>query len=78
MWRAEPAGALTWHAGPPCGCEVALRPRGRAVGGPREARGRTRRDHVAGVHAGPRGLPCRAPRGRGLADGGPTGIVGPG
>ena len=43
-------------------------------------RRRTRRNHVAGgprVHAGPRGRPCGAPRGRGLVDGGPTGIVGP-
>ena len=45
-WRAEPGDALTWRAGPPRGCDVALRPRGRAVGGPREAqvahRARTR------------------------------------
>ena len=30
---------LTWRAGPPRGCDVALRPRDRAVGGPREAQG---------------------------------------
>ena len=30
------------------------------------------------IHAGPRGRPCGAPRGRGSANGGPTGIVGPG
>ena len=28
---------LTWRAGPSRGCDVALRPRGRAVGGPHEA-----------------------------------------
>ena len=32
-WRAE----LTWRAGPHHGCDVALRPRGRAAHGPREA-----------------------------------------
>ena len=46
MWRAGPTGELTWHAGPPCRCDVALRPRGRAAGGPHEAqvahRARTR------------------------------------
>ena len=44
---------LTWRAGPPRGCDAALRPRGRAVGGPREAqvahKARTlgRRPHVS-------------------------------
>ena len=28
---------LTWRAGPPRRCDAALRPRGRAAGGPREA-----------------------------------------
>ena len=28
---------LTWRAAPPRGCDAALRPRGRATGGPREA-----------------------------------------
>ena len=37
MWRDGPASELTWHAGPPRGCDAALRPRGRAAGGPREA-----------------------------------------
>ena len=37
MWRAGPGGELTWHAGPARGCDVALRPRGRATAGPREA-----------------------------------------
>ena len=32
-----PARELTWRTGPPRGCGAALRPRGRAVGGPREA-----------------------------------------
>ena len=68
-WRAKRAQrqADTWRAGPSHGCDVALRPRGRAVGGPREAqeahraqpRGRRPRDH-----AGPHGRPCGAPRGR--------------
>ena len=31
------SGELTWRAGPPHGCDAALRPRGRAAGGPREA-----------------------------------------
>ena len=46
MWQAGPARKLTWRAGPLRGCDVALRPRGRAAGGPREAqvahRARTR------------------------------------
>ena len=37
---------LTWRAGPPHGCDTALRPRGKAAGRPREAqvvhRARTR------------------------------------
>ena len=45
-WRAGPAGELMWCAGPLRGCDVALRPRGRATGGPRKAqvahRARTR------------------------------------
>ena len=32
-----PSGELTWRAGPPRGCDVALRPHGRATAGPREA-----------------------------------------
>ena len=36
-WRAEPGGALAWRAGPPRGCDAALWPRGKAVGGPHEA-----------------------------------------
>ena len=35
-WRAGLGGELTWRAEPPCGCDVALRPRGRAMTGPRE------------------------------------------
>ena len=52
-WRAGPASELTWRARPPRGCDVALRPRGRAAGGPRKAhvahRARTRgtRPHVS-------------------------------
>ena len=45
-WQAEPSGTLTRCAGPPRGCDAALRPRGRAAGGPHEAhvahRARTR------------------------------------
>ena len=37
MWRAGLGGELTWHTGPPRGCDAALRPRGKAAGGPREA-----------------------------------------
>ena len=57
---------LTWHAGPPHGCDVALRPRGRAAGGPREAheahRARTcgRRPRVSPWSTQ---TPVRAPRG---------------
>ena len=73
------SGELTRGAGPPHGCHAALRPRGRAVSGPRGAqeahnarpRGKGPRDH-----AGPRGRPCGAPNGR-LAHGGPTGIEEP-
>ena len=36
-WRVGLGDELTWRAGPPCGCDAALRPRGRAAGGPREA-----------------------------------------
>ena len=52
---------------------MALRPRGRATAGPREA-------HVTLTRGRrPRGRPGGAPRGiRGFADGGSTGIVGPG
>ena len=46
MWREGPTRKVTWRAGPPHGCDTALRPRGRAAGGPREAqvahRARTR------------------------------------
>ena len=60
--EADVARKLTWHAGPVRGCDAALRPRGRAARGPREARvararGKRPRD--------PRGCPCGAPRGRG-------------
>ena len=72
-----PGGAMTWCAGPPRGCDAALRPCGRAEGGPREAqeahraRTRGRRPHVS---TGPRERPCGVPRGRrGSAYGGPTG-----
>ena len=36
-WRVGPARELTWHEGPQRGCDAALRPRGRAMGGSREA-----------------------------------------
>ena len=61
-WRGERElrRADTWRAGPPHGCNATVRPRGRAVGGPRGAqeahsarpRGRGPRDQ-----AGPRGVP---------------------
>ena len=77
MWRAGPAGELTWCAGPPRGCDAALRPRGRAAGGPREAqvahrvRTRGRRPRVSTrVHPDPR-VGCHVVGG--LAYGGPTG-----
>ena len=75
-WRAGPSGELTWCGGPPRGCDAALWPCDRAAGGPREAqeahRARTRGRRPR-VSTGPRGRPCGAPRGRGSADGGPTG-----
>ena len=67
----------TWRAGPPHGCDAALRPRGRAAGGPREAqvahraRTRGRRPRVSmRVHADARVGHHVA---GGSADGGPTG-----
>ena len=39
-----------WRAGPPHGCDAALTPRGRAVGGPRGVQEAQRRGHVAGGH----------------------------
>ena len=71
-WRAGPGGELTWHAGPARGCDVALRPRGRATAGPREAQVALTRGRR------PRGRPEGTPRGtEGFAQGGPTGIVEP-
>ena len=65
-----------WRAGPPHRCDATLRPRGRVVGGPRGAQ-EAHKARPCGrgprVHAGPRGHPSGAPRGRGSADGGPTG-----
>ena len=76
-WRAGPGGKLTWRARPPRGCDAALRPRGRAAGGPRDAkvahraRTRGRRPRMStGVHADAR---VGAKWQRGSADGGPTG-----
>ena len=52
-WRSGPGGELTWCVGPQSECDVALRPRGRAAGGPREvqvahrARTRGRRPRVS-------------------------------
>ena len=58
-WRAGPGGELTWHVGAARGCDVALRPRGRASAGPREAQ-------VALTHGRrPRGRPGGAPHGIG-------------
>ena len=63
--------------GPPHRCDAALRPRGRAAGGPREAqevhRARTRGRRPC-VSTRPRGRLCGAPRGRiGSVYGGTTG-----
>ena len=79
-WQAGPAGELTWRAGPPRRCDAALRPRGKATGGPREAqvahrahkaRTRGRRPRVSTrVHANAR--EWRHVAGR-LAGEGPTG-----
>ena len=74
-WRAGQGGELTWHAGPARGCNVALRPRGRATAGPHEApvaltRGRRPRGRV---HADAR--EGRTWHAGGFACGGPTGIV---
>ena len=56
----------TWRAGPPHGCDVALRPRGRAAGGPREVqeahRARTRGKRPC-VSTRSTRTPVRAPRG---------------
>ena len=56
-----------WRADVARGCNAALRPRGRAAGGPREAqeahKARTRGRRPC-VSTGPRGRPCGAPRGR--------------
>ena len=68
---------LTWRVGPPRGCDAALRPRGRAAGGPREAqvahkaRTRGRRPHGSTrVHADA----CEGRHvARGSASEGPTG-----
>ena len=60
------ASGASWRAGLPRGCDVALRPRGRAMGGPREAQ-KTHRARTSGrrpcVFTRPRGCPCGAPRG---------------
>ena len=65
-WRAGPCGELTWHAGPPRGCDAILRPHGRAAGGPHEAQvahraqTRGRRPRVSTR------TPVWAPRGKGV------------
>ena len=72
---------MTWRAGPPGGCDAALRPRGRAAGGPREvqeahrARTRGRRPRMS---TRPCGRPCGAPHGRGVGIWRAHGLVGPG
>ena len=75
---------LTWRAGPLRGCDAALRPRGRATGGPRgaqvahRARTRGRWPRSPRSPCGPCGCPRGAPRDRrgggGLAVEGPTGL----
>ena len=64
---------LTWRAGPPHGCDAALRPRGRVAGGPRGVqvahRSRTRGKRPRGSTRTPvRGATWQV----GLAYGGPT------
>ena len=78
MWQARPGGELTWHAEPPRRCDAALRSRGRAAGGPRDAkvmhraRTRGRRPRMSTrVHADARVR--RHVAGGGSAFGGPTG-----
>ena len=79
-WRAGPPGKLMWHARPPRGCDVALRPRGRAWVAHARRMWRTGRRHVAGGHACPRvhAMPVWGTtwQERSVV-GGPTGIVGP-
>ena len=67
-WRAGLGGVLTWHTGPPRGCDAALRPRGTVAGGPREAQ----EAHRAWTHGRrprvstrPRERLCGVPHGRG-------------
>ena len=76
-WGAGLGGELTWCAGPSRGCDVALRPGGRATTGPRVAqvaltRGRRPRERVHADAREGRHVAC------GFACGGSTGIVGPG
>ena len=73
-------GTLTWRAGPPRRCNAALRPRGRATSGPREAqeahRARTRgrrprvsmrpRGRLCGRHVVGEGRHMEGPRVSGL------------
>ena len=54
--RTGPGSELTWHAGPARGCDVALRPCGKATAGPHEAQvapTRGKRPHGR-VHLGSR------------------------
>ena len=68
---------LTWHAGPPRGCDAELRPRGRATSGPRRAqvahraraRGRRPRGPCGSTRTPVRGATWQVR----LAIGGPTG-----
>ena len=76
-WRAGPGGALTWRAGPPRGWDAALRPRGRAAGGPRGAQEAHRACTHGRSHACPRESTWAPVWGatwqEGLVFGGPTG-----
>ena len=74
-WRTDVARGTTVHVRR--GAEATWQP----VGGPREAQGGAQSAATWQGATRPRGStgrPCGAPHGRGLADGGPTGIVGPG
>ena len=67
------ARKLTWHAGPPRGCDVALRPCSRAAGGPRDVQVAHKAQTCGRRPRGSTRMPVGVPRGRGSAYGGPTG-----
>ena len=77
-WCKPAEEARSWRGARDCRTDATWR--WGHVAGPLVAHARRRRctghRHVAGGHTyphGPRGRPCGAPHGRGMADGGPTG-----